>query len=80
MSEKIGMPQALLYYRYYPAWNRFFDELNCEVITSKESNKRILDSGVSLAVDEACLPVKLFLGYVDYLKDKVDYLYPELLV
>ncbi|TDX51166.1 acyl-CoA dehydratase activase-related protein [Orenia marismortui] len=75
MKTKIGIPQALLYHRYYPAWNRFFKELDCEIVNSKESTKNTVDAGIRLAVDEACLPVKLFLGHVHYLKDKVDYLF-----
>ena len=75
MSHKIGIPQALLYYRYYPAWKSFFEELGCEVVESNQSTKDIVDTGVRLTVDEACFPVKLFLGHVDYLKDKVDYLF-----
>ncbi len=75
MKVKIGIPQALLYHRYYPAWNTFFKELDCEVITSDQSTKEIVDAGVRLAVDEACFPVKLFLGHTYYLRDKVDYLF-----
>ncbi|WP_035571570.1 acyl-CoA dehydratase activase-related protein [Halonatronum saccharophilum] len=75
MSFKIGIPKALLYYKYYRGWNKFFEELGCEVVNSDKSTKDIVDKGVSLSVDEACFPVKLFLGHVDYLKDKVDYLF-----
>ncbi|OCL27011.1 hypothetical protein U472_05870 [Orenia metallireducens] len=75
MKPRIGIPQALLYHRYYPAWNKFFEELDCEVVDSKASTKETVNAGVRLAVDEACLPVKLFLGHVQYLKDRVDYLF-----
>ncbi len=72
---KIGIPRALLYYRYWFFWKKFFEELNCEVITSPETNSEILDRGVNLAVDESCLSIKIFLGHVDWLKDKVDYVF-----
>lgn len=72
----IGIPRALLYYNYYPAWQKFFNELGEEVVLSDKTNKKILDSGIKVAVDETCLPVKLFYGHVNNLKDKhVDYLF-----
>ncbi len=53
----------------------FFKSLNGEILISPNTNKEILDRGISTCVDEACLPVKVFHGHVDYLKDKVDYLF-----
>ncbi len=72
---KIGIPKALTFYWFYPFWKSFFNNLNIETLISPTTNKEILDSGVKLAVDEACLPVKLFLGHVDYLMDKVDFIF-----
>ncbi|PKM83922.1 MAG: hypothetical protein CVU88_00530 [Firmicutes bacterium HGW-Firmicutes-13] len=72
----VGIPRALLYYNYYPAWKKFFEELGEEVVLSDKTNKKILDSGIKVAVDETCLPVKLFYGHVDNLKNKnIDYLF-----
>lgn len=75
MAKKIGIPRSLFYYRYYPMWKTFLEELGAEIIVSDPSCKRILDDGVKSCVDEACLPVKLFHGHVLNLKDKVDYLF-----
>ncbi|GAB6098973.1 acyl-CoA dehydratase activase-related protein [Halanaerocella petrolearia] len=75
MKPRIGIPQALLYHNYYPAWEAFFTELDCKVVTSNQSTKEVVDTGVRLATDEACLPVKLFLGHVDDLKKRSDYLF-----
>lgn len=72
---KIGFPRGLLYYDYFPFWESFFKGLNVEVITSPLTNKDILNSGIQNSVDEACLPVKIFHGHVNYLKDKVDYIF-----
>lgn len=66
----LGIPRALLYYDYYPAWKKFFEELGVEVVLSDKTNKSILDSGIKVAMDETCLPVKLFYGHVDNLKNK----------
>lgn len=70
----IGIPGGLFYFRYYPLWKTFFEELDCQVI-SDSTNRRIMDSGVSLCVDEACLPVKIYHGHVDSLNGRVDALF-----
>ncbi len=76
MPLKIGIPRALLYYHYYPAWKTFFETLGAEVVLSAQTTKSILDTGVRLAVDEACLPVKLYLGHLADLRDKgVDFVF-----
>lgn len=75
MKKIIGIPRGMLYYDYYLLWKEFFTNLNAEVIISPITNKDILNKGISTCVDEACLPVKVFHGHVDYLKDKVDYIF-----
>lgn len=72
---KIGIPRAFFYYIYYPAWRTYFESLGCEVITSPPTTKEIVDLGVRDALAEACVPVKIFFGHVQKLKDKVDYLF-----
>lgn len=72
---KVGIPRALLYYNFYPFWKTFLTELGAEVIVSPPTNRQILSDGVKYAVDEVCLPVKIFFGHVISLKDKVDYLF-----
>jgi predicted nucleotide-binding protein (sugar kinase/HSP70/actin superfamily) len=66
----VGIPRALLYYHYYPGWEAFFRALGAEIVLSDETTKNILDRGVRDAVDEACLPVKLYLGHLANLRDK----------
>lgn len=75
MIKKIGIPRALSYYQFYLLYKTFFEELGAEVVVSDATSRKILDQGVKICVDEACLPVKLFHGHVMYLKDKVDYLF-----
>lgn len=72
---KIGVARALLYYNFYPLWKTFFKELGAEVIISPPTNRQILSLGVKYALDELCLPVKLFYGHILSLKDKVDFLF-----
>lgn len=75
MNSKVGIPRGLFFYKYYPLWKTFFEELGAEIVVSDITNKSILDSGVKTCVDEACLPVKLFHGHVINLADRVDYLF-----
>ena len=75
MPQKVGIPRALMYYYYFPLWKGFFENLGVEVVVSPKTTKAILDKGIKNAVDEACLPVKLFYGHVLELKDKVDYIF-----
>lgn len=72
---RVGIPRGLMYYDYHILWKSFFEELGVEVVVSSKTNKEILNMGIATAVDEACLPVKVFHGHVEELKDKVDYIF-----
>jgi predicted nucleotide-binding protein (sugar kinase/HSP70/actin superfamily) len=69
---KIGVPKGLLYYKYHVFAETFFSEIGAEIIVSPNTNKKILDRGVSVCVDDACLPIKVFHGHIDWLKGKCD--------
>lgn len=71
----IGIPRALLYYRYGTLWKTFFEALDCQVIVSGPTTKQMMDRGSMLAIDEACLSSKIFLGHVDALVGKCDYIF-----
>ena len=75
MKPSVGIPRGMFYYDYYILWKEFFNNLGVEVITSPKTNKDILDEGVHTCVDEACLPIKVFHGHVNYLKDKASYIF-----
>jgi predicted nucleotide-binding protein (sugar kinase/HSP70/actin superfamily) len=67
MSIKVGIPQALLYHEFGGFWLDFFRNSGVPVALSGETNKQILDRGTSLAIDESCIPLKVYLGHVDSL-------------
>lgn len=69
---KIGIPRALLYFWYGSQWERFWNDIGWEVETSPPTDQRILKSGTEAAIDELCLPVKIFLGHVNYLASRVE--------
>lgn len=70
----IGIPKALLYYKYKDLWITFFEELGCEIIISPNTNKKILEDGSKFLVDESCTAMKIYMGHVYYLIDKCDYI------
>lgn len=74
LSVKIGIPGSLFYFRFASFWKSFFMNLGLDVVISGPTNRRILDDGVKSCVDETCLPIKLFFGHVQNLKDRVDYI------
>lgn len=70
----IGLPKGLLYYHYQVLWKAFFDALEVPYVTSENSNLEILEMGKRKCVDEACLSLKLYIGHVESLHDKCDYI------
>jgi len=75
MAKRIGIPRALLYYRYYDLWREIFGSLGFDLITSASTNEEILKDGLRVCTTDLCLPVKAMLGHVENLKDFVDYLF-----
>lgn len=71
---RIGVPKGLLYCKYHPFFETFFRGLGAEIINSENTNKNILNIGVKLCVDEACLPIKIYHGHIASIKDKCDFL------
>ncbi|MBM4341099.1 MAG: hypothetical protein FJ110_16320 [Deltaproteobacteria bacterium] len=73
MEEKgrIGIPRALMFYRYFPLWKVFFEELGWRVIVSDGMGKR----GKLIYFEDSCLPMKLLITHSMDLKEKVDFLF-----
>lgn len=68
----IGVPRALLYYRYGCLWETFFRGLGCEVLCSEPTNGRTLRDGIRFSIDEACVSSKIYMGHVFELIGKCD--------
>lgn len=71
---KIGIPRAIPYYYFNDLWKLFFEKLNCKVIVSPNTNKEIINDGINYTNDEMCLALKIYMGHINYLKDKCDYI------
>ncbi|MDD4924107.1 MAG: acyl-CoA dehydratase activase-related protein [Dehalococcoidales bacterium] len=72
MTCKVGIPRALLYYKYFPMWRAFLEKLGAEIVVSENTNQKLISQGASLVVSDTCLPVKVFIGHVLSLSDKCD--------
>jgi predicted nucleotide-binding protein (sugar kinase/HSP70/actin superfamily) len=73
MEEKgrVGIPRALMFYRYFPFWHTFFERLGWKVVVSdgvRQKEKIIY-------FEDSCLPMKLLVTHAVQLKDKVDHLF-----
>jgi predicted nucleotide-binding protein (sugar kinase/HSP70/actin superfamily) len=75
LGTTVGIPQALLYYKYFPLWETFLKGLGAEVVVSHSTTKRMVNTGTAVAENELCLPVKVFYGHLLDLKDKADALF-----
>jgi predicted nucleotide-binding protein (sugar kinase/HSP70/actin superfamily) len=75
MNATVGIPRGLYYYKYFPLWKTFFEEVGAEIAVSPETNRRILDNGISSCVSEACLPVKAWFGHARELSGRADFLF-----
>lgn len=71
----VGIPRALLYYRYHVMWQTFLESLGRTVIYSDPSDRGILEVGAHLSIDECCLASKLYMGHVDNLIGRCDALF-----
>ncbi len=72
---RVGIPRYLGYFSFYPLWKTFFEELGLEVVLSPPTNQQILNHGVEEAVNDACIPVKLYHGHVMALKEQADIIF-----
>ncbi|MGO8990825.1 MAG: acyl-CoA dehydratase activase-related protein [bacterium] len=78
MEEKgrIGIPRALMFYRYLPLWRPFFERLGWRVKISDGARQK----EKIIYFEDSCLPMKLLVTHAVQLKDKVDHLFIPRLV
>jgi predicted nucleotide-binding protein (sugar kinase/HSP70/actin superfamily) len=70
----VGIPRAGLYYKYFPFWKTFLENLDVAVLLSPVTEARLLAAGLKIANSEMCLPLKIMYGHVKFLLDKADYI------
>ena len=73
--KRVGIPRALLFYKFEAMWRTFFEKLGAEVVFSPATTKQMKTDGLKSTLDDDCYSTKLYYGHVHALKDKVDYLF-----
>ena len=68
----VGIPRALLYYRYGTLWEHFFQALGVSTVLSPPGSRGILEAGARLAPDESCISLKMFIGHVESLVGRCE--------
>jgi predicted nucleotide-binding protein (sugar kinase/HSP70/actin superfamily) len=71
---RVGIPKSLMYYKLFPLWQTFLQELGMEVITSDGAVQQIVRRGVPF-YEDSCLPLKLLIPHSQSLVGKVDALF-----
>ena len=61
---KVGIPRALHFYRYFPFWKKLLEELDVQIVLSTNTNKKVVEEGVTHGFGELCIPVKIYYGHV----------------
>jgi len=72
---KIGIPRALIHWKYPVFWEDFFKNLGVEVLVSPKTNKEIVQIGSRISDPETCFSVKVFFGHLLWLEGKVDFIF-----
>jgi predicted nucleotide-binding protein (sugar kinase/HSP70/actin superfamily) len=71
---RVGIPKSLMYYKLFPLWKTFLQELGMEVVTSDGEVHQIVRKGVPF-FEDSCLPLKLLIPHSQSLVGKVDVLF-----
>lgn len=67
---KIGIPYIFYFHDYLPFWTAFLWELGFDVEVSPKTSRQIVNLGLERVLSEACFPVKVAYGHIQYLLDK----------
>ena len=73
---RIGIPRALMFYRYFPFWKVFFEALRWEVVVSDGVGRK----GKIIYFEDSCLPMKLLVTHAGRLAGEADHLFIPRLV
>jgi predicted CoA-substrate-specific enzyme activase len=67
---KIGIPYIFFFHDYLPFWTTLLWELGFEVVVSPKTNRQVVNLGLERVLSEACFPIKVAHGHIEYLLDK----------
>jgi predicted nucleotide-binding protein (sugar kinase/HSP70/actin superfamily) len=58
-----------------PLWETFFETLGVEMIVSQHTTEATIRQGSRFLPGDLCLPVKIYFGHIESIKEKVDFLF-----
>ncbi len=75
-TVRVGIPMAMYAHDQLPLWRRFFRDCGFAVVTSADTNKRIVQHGLDASVAEPCFPIIVAHGHVlDLVEKGVDHIW-----
>ncbi|MCE5198393.1 MAG: acyl-CoA dehydratase activase [Armatimonadota bacterium] len=75
-APRVGVPRGLMFSEMFPLYNAFLTELGFDVVVSDQTNKRIVEMGLDVAIGEPCFPFKVAHGhYMDLVTKNVDVIF-----
>jgi len=73
---RVGYPRSLANWEYIFMWRRFFAELGCKVILSRNSSGELIKEGIESVGAETCFPVKVAHGHLlDLSRRDLDFIF-----
>jgi predicted nucleotide-binding protein (sugar kinase/HSP70/actin superfamily) len=78
--RRIGIPKALMYYRFLPLWSTFFRKLGFEVVISDPMGRGFVGRQSIAYFEDSCLPMKLMVVHCLDLVERVDFLFVPRLI
>jgi predicted nucleotide-binding protein (sugar kinase/HSP70/actin superfamily) len=75
VKSRIGIPRCLLYYPFFSFWERFFRELNLEVVVSKPMTAACFDRMERPFTGDICLPIESTFYHVQALRNEADWIF-----
>jgi len=73
---KVGYPRSLANWEYMFLWRKFFSELGCRVIISRNSTGELIKEGIESVGAETCFPVKVAHGHLlDLSRRDLDFIF-----
>ncbi len=72
----MGLPRAMYTYDRLPFWATFFKACGFDVMLSRQTDKKIRESGIEGSVAEPCFPIRVAHGHVaELLEEGADYIF-----
>jgi predicted nucleotide-binding protein (sugar kinase/HSP70/actin superfamily) len=62
---RFSVPRALHYYYLFQHWKTFLEALGHEVVITAETDRAMLEKGISACLSDICLPLKAYMGHVE---------------